>query len=235
MRNIAISDIHGCLLTFKALLHDKLNLTKKDTLYLLGDYIDRGPNSKGVIDYVWTLQDAGYTVHCLRGNHEQMLLQVRDNPSLFNWWSRNGGNKALQSFDLWKSYEKIPKRYWDFIENLPYYFELDQYLLVHAGFNFNRENPFVDTESMLWIRRWYLDFDKDKQASIDNKIIIHGHTPTPKDTIYAMFYSLGSFPVLNIDAGCFVYGDLCAFDMTNGQLYFQENLDMNMDLRWDQQ
>lgn len=235
MRKIAITDIHGCLLTFKELLHKEVAFSKKDTLYLLGDYVDRGPNSKGVLDHIFELKEKGYTVNCLRGNHEQMMLQVRENPSKFDWWSRNGGYKTMQSFDLWKSYEMIPKKYWDFIESLPYFFDLKEYVLVHAGFNFNHNYPFLDKESMLWIRRWYLDFDDKAKESIDHKTIIHGHTPTPKDTIYSMFHDLERFPVLNIDAGCFAYGDLCAFDMTNKKLYFHENVDMDTSLRWDQQ
>ena len=79
MSKYAISDIHGCIATFKTLL-DKIKFSKEDELYLLGDYIDRGPDSKGVIDHIWYLQKSGYQVHCLRGNHENMLLQEVINP-----------------------------------------------------------------------------------------------------------------------------------------------------------
>ena len=72
MNKFAISDIHGCAKNFKALL-DRISLSLGDELYLLGDYIDRGPDSKGVIDHVWQLQKTGHTVHCLCGNHEQRL------------------------------------------------------------------------------------------------------------------------------------------------------------------
>ncbi|MEO0876095.1 MAG: metallophosphoesterase, partial [Bacteroidota bacterium] len=66
MRKFAISDIHGCLKTFEALL-DQIQFTTQDELYLLGDYIDRGPDSKGVIDLIWKMQADGYQVKCLRG------------------------------------------------------------------------------------------------------------------------------------------------------------------------
>ena len=66
MRKFAISDIHGCLKSFEALL-DKIQLSTSDELYILGDYIDRGPDSKGVIDYIWKLEQEGYAVKCLRG------------------------------------------------------------------------------------------------------------------------------------------------------------------------
>jgi serine/threonine protein phosphatase 1 len=73
-RILAISDIHGNNKTFLDLL-DKIALTKDDELYLLGDYIDRGPDSKGVIDTIWKLMDDNYRVFCIKGNHEEMLFR----------------------------------------------------------------------------------------------------------------------------------------------------------------
>ena len=70
MHRFAISDIHGCAKTFEALL-DRIALSTQGELYLLGDYLDRGPDSKGVLDLIFRLQREGYAVHCLRGNHEQ--------------------------------------------------------------------------------------------------------------------------------------------------------------------
>ena len=73
-RIFAIGDIHGCSKTFKKLLLDKIKINKSDTIYCVGDYIDRGEDSKGVIDFILDLRAEGYTIHTLRGNHEQMLL-----------------------------------------------------------------------------------------------------------------------------------------------------------------
>jgi len=73
LRILAISDIHGCLNTFKAILQ-QINYTKADQLFLIGDFIDRGPDSKGVIDHIWDLQAQGFSITCIKGNHEQMLL-----------------------------------------------------------------------------------------------------------------------------------------------------------------
>ena len=104
MRRFAISDIHGCRATFEKMLTEVLQLQKEDTLYLLGDYIDRGPDSRGVIDHIWALQKEGYQVHCLRGNHEQMLLDEVDKDGF--WYK---GNRAtLDSFQI-KSNQGIPK------------------------------------------------------------------------------------------------------------------------------
>ena len=78
MKQYAIGDIHGCSKTFKELL-DKIGLIEGDELYLLGDYIDRGPDSKGVIDTIFELREKGFKVICLRGNHESMLLDALKN------------------------------------------------------------------------------------------------------------------------------------------------------------
>lgn len=233
MRRIAISDIHGCSATFRALVWEQVKLTKKDELYLLGDYVDRGPNSKGVLDFIFHLKEKGYQVHCLRGNHEQMMLAAYYNPAEFGLWYRNGGNTALQSFDALIDMGRIGQKYWDFIKTLPYYMELEDYFLVHAGFNFDLQDPLQDTESMIWIRRWYRQLKKPRtQKWLGHKTIIHGHTPTPKTDIEMMASILDRHPVLNIDAGCFVFHNLCAYDMTNRKLYFQKNLDMDPDVPW---
>ncbi|MEM7367387.1 MAG: metallophosphoesterase family protein [Bacteroidota bacterium] len=231
MRKIAISDIHGCAITFKALVEDRLQLTKTDELFLLGDYVDRGPNSKGVFDYIFQLQNDGYTVRCLRGNHENMMLDARSgSPADFDHWRDNGGDSTLASFGILFDLNKIPEKYWQFCETLPYYFELDQHLLVHAGFNFlHPRGPLKDEDSMVWIRNWYEDLDREW---LGNRIIIHGHTPRNRRQIEAWPMTQSEIPILNIDCGCFFTGQMCAYDMSNDRLYFQENLDMSTEEYW---
>ena len=72
-----IPDIHGCAQTVKVLLENMLKVTKHDQLYFLGDYIDRGPDGKGVIDYLMHLQKEEYNVHFIKGNHEDMCVKGR--------------------------------------------------------------------------------------------------------------------------------------------------------------
>ena len=122
MRRIAISDIHGCIYSFKALL-DKLAFSSTDELYLLGDFIDRGHDSKGVIDLLWELQESGHQIHCLRGNHDQMLLDALSNQEALYNWLRAGGGITLRSFGA-TFLEEIPQPYIDFIKELPYYIEI---------------------------------------------------------------------------------------------------------------
>ncbi len=226
MRRIAISDIHGCFKTFKRLLEKRVVLTPSDELYLLGDYIDRGPDSKGVLDYILNLKKKGYFVKCLLGNHEEMLLKGVE---LRNWrstWLVNGGEETLESFKA-KNIDEIPAPYFDFLESLSHYHLVDKYILVHAGLNFKKGDPLKDKDSMLWIRRWYHTLDTNWLA---NRVVIHGHTTTETAAIKKMHQNLKQLPILNIDAGCYKVlsidkGQLCAYDMTNDELYFQKNID----------
>lgn len=220
-RQIAISDIHGCLKTFEALL-DKVAFTQSDQLFLLGDFVDRGPDSKGVIDLVWKMQKEGYDIQCLRGNHEQMLLDNLEAGELGKYfWDQ----ALLNSFEV-KDLSEIPVQYLQWMDELPYYLETEGYFLVHAGVDFSFENPLDNTSDMMWLRYWYEYLNREWLAE---RVIIHGHTPQATESIENQLKDLASFPVLNIDNGC-VYssrdlGQLCAFDMTNRELYFKMNVD----------
>ena len=226
MKKYAISDIHGCAKTFQQLLR-KITLSKEDELYLLGDYIDRGPDSKGVIDTIWQLQADGYQVHCLRGNHEQMLLDCEQTEIKFLLWERNGGTATMKSFNT-RLVSKIPTKYTDWMHSIPYYFEVDQYILVHAGFRFDMPNPLEEKKSMLWERNWY---HRINTHWLNDRIIIHGHTPTIKEEIIKMRINVQKLRVLDIDNGCCFfpragYGALCAVELQNLNFTFQPNIDM---------
>lgn len=227
-RKICISDIHGCVATCKALL-EQLQFTKEDTLYLLGDYIDRGPDSKGVIDYIKELQEQQYQVVALRGNHEQMLINDHMAETKRGWHDM-GDEALLKSFGL-KNLKLLPLSYIDFCNTLPYYHIDDDFIAVHAGINCTHDRPLEHSEELLWIRNWYETINYDW---LGDKIIIHGHTPFTKYEIEAQFQELGQTQVLNIDCGAFMsqqkeagLGHLCAFDVTHQKLYFQENIDLN--------
>ena len=227
MRKIAITDIHGCSQTFRELVENKVVLDPEDELYLLGDYIDRGPDSKGVLDYIFDLMEEGYNVFCLKGNHEEMLLNAAFNRGEVDIWLYNGGRETLESFGV-KDASKIGERYLKFLQNLDYYYEVDNYILVHAGLNFKGNdhkeeggflwrlhNPLRDFRSMMWIRHWYKDID---WKWLKDRIVIHGHTPVRSEEIWDMYDLLDQDQVLGIDNGCFAkftegLGQLCAFDM----------------------
>lgn len=220
MRRFAITDIHGCAKTFEALLN-RITFSKEDVLYLLGDYIDRGPDSRGVIDHIWELQEDGYEVHCLRGNHEQMLLDEINDDEI--WY--NGEKATLKSFEV-KANQDIPKPYIEWMEELPFFFELKDYILVHAGLNFRTKFPLDEPTEMIWIRNWYDDINK---KWLGNRIIVHGHTPIRQLVIKRSISELDEIPAIDIDAGCvfesFGLGNLCALNLDTKELTFHANID----------
>lgn len=224
MRILAISDIHGCFNTFKRLLK-QIDLTKNDELYLLGDFIDRGLHSREVLDYIMYLQGQNYKVHCLRGNHEQMMLNALTDPEKERAWRLNGGKATMDSFGAFMPRD-IPVRYYQFVQSLPYFYETRDYIFVHAGLNLDQENIFEDQHAMLWIRKWEQQADAKQ---LNHKIVVHGHTPQTLNEIEDRFKKLEKIPVLTIDNGCaYSYkggGQLCAVDLTNHKLYFETNID----------
>ena len=220
MPQYAIGDIHGCSKTFNELLN-KIGLNEGDELYLLGDYIDRGPDSKGVIDIIWRLRAKGIPVICLRGNHESMLLDALKYQEGRNDFMRNGGTQTLQSFDTVRPID-LPKEYIDFFKSLPIYHEVGDYILVHAGLNFLEANPLTDTESMMWIRNWYRRID---YKWLGNRIILHGHTPISLLEMIDQCENITNDKYLNLDGGCYKNRYLCAFDMIEKKLIAQECID----------
>lgn len=219
MRAFAFSDIHGCSMTFDQLL-SSLSLSKKDQLYFLGDYIDRGPDSKGVLDTIMALQDNHFQVRCLRGNHEQLMLDALHNPDSLHTWLTNGGRETLNSFGV-HDLREVPQKYFDFLNSLEWYISLENYILVHAGLNFHISNPLEDQISMMWIRNWYKDIRADW---LGNRIIVHGHTPISRQNMIALRES--GIQAVNIDNGCVFHhksdmGRLCTMELISRQLYFE--------------
>lgn len=227
MRQFAISDIHGCNISFNALL-DSIGLTTADELFLLGDYIDRGPDSKGVLDTIIGLKSNGYKVRCLLGNHDDEMIRALDNhEELEAWLDKWGGKETLESFGVY-SIQEVPLEYWRFLDSLEKYIEVGDYLLVHAGLNCNVINPLNDLDGLLFARNWYHKIDYNW---LGKRTIIHGHTPIVRPAMAVLLEAMNFHQYLNIDNGCVYdrYADgsyhLCAFDMTNRQLFFQKNLD----------
>lgn len=219
-RQLLVSDIHGCYKTFRYLVEKEWELTYDDELYILGDYIDRGPASKQVIDYILSLQNKGYTVHTLIGNHEDMLLEGQDDDLQFKNWLINGGDTTLSSFGV-NHPDEFHEDYKQFFSELAYYYEMDKAFLVHAGFDFSEPNPFNAYKSMLWIR----DFQVDTRQ-LKNKFLIHGHTPIACETIQKGIDREST--CINIDAGCVFnhipgLGYLCGLNLNSFEAVFIQN------------
>ncbi len=229
-----IPDIHGCAQTLKALLESMLRVTKHDELYFLGDYIDRGPDSKGVIDYLMELQCQRYNVHFIKGNHEDMCMKAfeADQKKKFlggkhpeqKEWEAVGAKATLESFGV-KHPREIPKPYIDWMEKCLPFIELEEYILVHAGLNFNAKDPFEDTKSMMWIRNFKVDYNKSH-----GKKIIHGHIPVDHSFMNLVVEQNENYDFIALDNGVFVtnkpgLGNLTAFNPDTKQLVAQSNMD----------
>ncbi|NJL76490.1 MAG: hypothetical protein HC892_17230 [Saprospiraceae bacterium] len=141
------------------------------------------------------------------------------------WLESNGGKQTLKSFGLACVRDLAPD-YLAFFSELGYYFEVDDYILVHAGLSFKHENPLEDHHQLLWIRDWYKDIDFDW---LQNRIVVHGHTPIPVKSIQDWSKQVSLWQVLGIDAGCVYqderYNHLCALELTSKELFFQKNID----------
>jgi len=222
-RRFVIGDIHGCAETLQNLIEVQLKLTTNDQLFLLGDMIQKGPQSRQTIDYIIDLIKQGYKIYPIRGNHEQEALNTSDEePELLIWLFKN-------SQDMLDN-DKLKKKYYNFFSALPYYYELDNFFLVHAGFNFKVKYPFEDFKSMMWIRKF-----ETNEKFIGNKTIIHGHQPqdifTIKDDIAKKKKVIGLDCGVNYRKKHKIYDYkkmawLCALDMDSYELYIQKNIEL---------
>ena len=211
MITYAIGDIHGRVDLFKAartlIRADSLKHKYKDvTVVYLGDYVDRGPTSKQVLDELLDKPLGWATEIALRGNHEDIMLDglgLGNQPfkELGMWrsmWLQNGGIRTIQSYgvglaiqndekyfhpDNWdweRIYEEIPKKHVDFLRELPYYYDDGEHLFVHAGVN-----PHFPIDDRTWqtdqVYSWSRDHtlvDAYKTMNGETRTLVHGHTPT---------------------------------------------------------
>jgi len=193
----AISDIHGCLISFNTLLQ-ALDLSLDDTLITLGDYIDRGPDSKGVIDRILELRHQaahkqGPQIITLCGNHELMMKDARNDSSQYTFWAMNGGKECLESFKLSPddTLDSIPTLYWDFFDSLSPYHETDTHIIVHGGYDDLLPMSDQLAQDLYW-KRFHLLYPHES-----GKTAIVGHTIQPDG------YPATSPGVIGIDTGSF--------------------------------
>ena len=220
MNIFAIGDIHGC---DKQLISLQQNILKhpsfkkeNDLIIYIGDYIDRGPNSKNVINQVIKLQNENIKSIFLMGNHERVMIDFLFNKinNLENWLM-NGADQTFKSYDIevvefikdgFEDHtidklrkvliEKLGNEHLNFFNNLQLTFSVAQYLFVHAGIDPKKNLTDQSKKDYLWARSDDF-FRKDFKAE---KIIVHGHTPE-KDVV--------NFPYrINVDTGCYFSGKL---------------------------
>jgi serine/threonine protein phosphatase 1 len=173
----AIGDVHGCLDQLERLLDDVQPDLEKDVLVFIGDYIDRGPASRGVVDYVLRLQQKYPQEHiiCLKGNHEAMLLDFLQGRQreLFLF---NGGLSTIREYwgDNWDSLQQLvlPPEHEQFYQELLLFYETPDFIFVHGGLKPGVPLADQQEEDLLWIRGEFIASDEDF-----GRRVIFGHTP----------------------------------------------------------
>lgn len=215
-RVYAIGDIHGCLELLRALLdrvreHAAAHSAQRKVIVYLGDYVDRGTHSRGVVDFLLGEPLPGFTSVFLKGNHEDSLVRFLSDPEAGSQWFTYGGAATLYSYGVrppqlnadldeliraqQEFAQKLPPQHLAFFDRLSLMHIEGDYAFVHAGI---RPRVSLDRQGMqdlLWIRDEFL------QSTVDfGKIIVHGH-------------SISEAPIMRpnrigIDTGAFASGRL---------------------------
>lgn len=191
VRVYAVGDIHGCAVELDrltaAILHDSADWQGERHLIYVGDYVDRGPDSKGVIDRLLD-PPKGFEICYLRGNHDQVLLDFLSDPAVFRTWRDFGGRETLLSygvvpprFDELSALEEtrerfravLPRAHLEFFEGLQFSAKIGGYFFTHAGIRPGIGLDSQAKEDLLWIRDEFLTSAADFGA-----IVVHGHTPS---------------------------------------------------------
>ncbi len=168
-RLLAVGDIHGCLPQLK-LLFQQVRPTPADQVVFLGDYIDRGTDSRGVLDYLLDFGRRFPRSVFLKGNHEEMFLEfVGGRNQLL--YVLNGGQATLENYQQQDKLH-IPKSHLDFLESLHIWYETERFIFVHAGLRPGIPLAAQQEKDMIWIREEFLHSDYDW-----GKTIVYGHTP----------------------------------------------------------
>ena len=213
----AIGDVHGRADLLEPLLDAVLTdaaSTSRSMIVGLGDYVDRGPDSRGVIDRLIALSSRpAIEVHCLRGNHDQALLDFLADAEVGPGWARHGGAETLQSYGVaapepgadlsaWRDArevfaEALPDTHRAFLERTPLSLVSGDYFFSHAGARPGTPLGEQTPRDLMWIREAFL-----ADARPLEKMIVHGHSPTK--VVHRDHRRIG------LDTGAYASGLLCA-------------------------
>jgi serine/threonine protein phosphatase 1 len=214
MRLLAIGDIHGCLLALDTLL-DRITPGPEDQLITLGDYLDRGPDSRGVLERLIALNATGRLIP-LRGNHDEMLLLARDGRDRCLWLTC-GGRNTLASYGIPDGtdgdYQAIPDRHFGFLEeDCRDYYETDTHFFVHA--NVDPDLPLAEqsTAVLYWDKLFVT-----QRPHLSGKVMVCGHTRQRSGVPLSLGHTIC------IDTGVYEpAGWLTGLDVLSGE-YWQAN------------
>ena len=202
----AIGDIHGCLWSLEKLLNILPVNWGKDLVIFLGDYIDRGPDPRGVIEKILELKEFYKDkIITLKGNHEWMFERFLKGIDI-DVFLYNGGGMTLKSYYNKEGYLEIPEEHLKFLRELKLYYETEDYIFVHAGLRPGKELKEQSEEDLLWIRESFY-FSEYKFS----KTIVFGHTPFPAPLILD--------DRIGIDTGCVYGGALTAIELPEKKIY----------------
>lgn len=212
-RLLAIGDVHGHLSALDHVLA-LANPGADDVVVFLGDYIDRGPRSSGVIERVRQVSELVPTV-TLRGNHEQYMLDARTDREQFKQWFANGGRTTVASYGVdpdhaWRNewYRYIPDAHWDFLERTQLFFETPHCIFVHGGLEHHLPPEAQSPKTLLWTRLTEIS------PHFTGKRVIVGHTPQMSGEIAILPHVVG------IDTGLgYPGGRLSCLNLTEGKVY----------------
>jgi len=221
----AIGDIHGradlLVLLLAEIAADAMRdkEARRRTLVFLGDYVDRGPDSRGVVDMVLNGLPKGFDAHFLKGNHEAIMLDFLGDPFYLDHWLANGAEATFRSYgvdaaelsrkgappELWRRalLASLPEAHRDFFEGLELAVSFGDYFFVHAGVRPGVPLEAQDPQDMIWIRGPFLQSEEDF-----GKIVVHGHTPGMEPVIRANR--------IGIDTGAVFTDRLTALRLENG-------------------
>jgi len=200
-RTLAIGDIHGCYEKLVKLLSNIDYNPGEDLLIFVGDYIDRGTESYLTIQLIKECVSKGAIA--LLGNHELMAINALEDDYYKSLWLYNGGQKTLDSYSYHKKYVKDDL---EFFKSLPYCFENEKYIFVHAGLN-PSELEERRKEDLVWIRDEWLN------CNYNGKPCVFGHTPMKDIFISENGKQIG------IDTGAFYYGKLSCIELPSMKIY----------------
>jgi serine/threonine protein phosphatase 1 len=211
-RTFVVGDVHGCVDEVDRLL-DALAPGSNDTVVFLGDYIDRGPASKAVIDRLLRLRREG--PHCvfLKGNHEDMFLAFLGRRGLYgDAFLFNGGEATLRSYGLetrtgQSVAELLPSDHLEFLLSLEMHYQHEQFYCVHAGLNPRRSLREQEVEDILWIRDEFFSHPHPFSFTV-----LFGHTPQ-REVLLDLPYKVG------LDTGLVYWNQLSCLELGEKRLY----------------
>lgn len=206
-RLIAIGDIHGCLTALETLL-DAIQPGPADLVVALGDYVDRGPDSRGVVDRLIQLGNETRLV-CLLGNHEEMMLEVVGGRQTHHEWLKHGAVQTLESYGFNGQMDFLPPDHVSFFDSLGDYFESGAYFFTHAAYDSSLP---LDQQSADLLR-WHSLNQGVPTRHISRKTAVVGHTAQHEGEIFDVGH------LICLDTYAYGGGWLTAMDMNHRMLW----------------